>query len=237
MKKYNRHFTLVEMLTVVAIIGILAGLIIPTVVISQKKGRVTQAKTDISSITTALKQLKTDYGRILVKSSSGDYYAGSVAADKETFDCSGLHTGNHTVAKLSGDSYDAFIAELSVPKNSVLTALSAANQKLCINRRRKVYLDPQGGFNPAEAYTTDANKEKLYRDPWGSPYVVYIGVDTSHEIKISGNSKYIAAETAVYSFGPNGTDDKGCNVELESCIYSADSSNHKNHDDIASWNL
>ena len=48
MKKYNRHFTLVEMLTVVAIIGILAGLIIPTVVISQKKGRVTQAKTDIS---------------------------------------------------------------------------------------------------------------------------------------------------------------------------------------------
>ena len=40
MKKQIKNFTLVEMLTVVAIISILAALVIPTVIIAQNKGRV-----------------------------------------------------------------------------------------------------------------------------------------------------------------------------------------------------
>ena len=237
MKKHARHFTLVEMLTVVAIIGILAGLIIPTVVISQNKGRVTQAKTDISSITTALKQLKTDYGRILVEESS-KYYAGAAEASSTTFKYKpdGSNEKEFTVAGLTGNSYNAFIAELSVPKNQKLTD-TGVNKKHCINRRRKVYLDPKSGFDPSKAYDDAANLDKLYRDPWGTPYAIYVSTETSLAIQVPGNAKITAAETAVYSFGPNGTDDKGCNVELDACQYTADSGNHKNHDDIASWNL
>ena len=238
MKKYNRNFTLVEMLTVVAIIAILAGIIIPTVIIAQNRGRITQAKTDISSIMTALKQVKTDYNRLLIKDGS-NYYAGNVQASTETFTCSGGHTGSntHTVAKMTGDAYNALIAELSAPKNSNLPAPGNTNFARCFNKRRKTYLDPKNGFNPAESYASTANLEKLWRDPWGSPYAVYLGVETSHEMKISGCSSVIPGDIAIYSFGPNGTDDKGCSSELNACINSSDSTNHKLHDDISSWNL
>ena len=43
----------------------------------------------------------------------------------------------------------------------------------------------------------------------------------------------IAAKAAGYSLGPNGKDDGGCNVDLNTCISSGD---HKLHDDIATWN-
>ena len=135
MKKTIRRFTLVEMLTVVAIIGILAGLIIPTVIIAQNRGRETQAKTDISSIMTALKQLKSDYNRCLVRTNTSEFYIGGVniASNKVTnFSCN-LHPSNqtHYVARLDGTAYNAMIAELSAPKNETLRNLSAANQARC----------------------------------------------------------------------------------------------------------
>lgn len=259
MKKRISRFTLVEMLTVVAIIGILAGLIIPTVIIAQNRGRETQAKSDISSIMTALKQLKSDYNRVLVRDGS-NYYAGGVqvpSANIQDFVCSICPSSlppaqrRHNVVRLTANTnyesngnpgpYDALIAELSAPKNSVLTGLSAANQRRCINRRRKVYLDPKNGFAPTANYDSGANREKLWRDPWGNPYVIYVGVDADHLMAMPNtNTQQIASGLAVYSFGPNGTDDGGCNASLDACISSITgngSGNHKNHDDIASWNL
>ena len=221
MKKNIKRFTLVEMLTVVAIIGILAGLIIPTVIIAQNRGRETQAKTDISSIMTAIKQVKTDYnGKILAGS---DYTINKDVKAGESSD----------VCTISGDKTDTFIAELSVPKNSALDQTA----KTRINKRRKTYLTPKSQFDPTKDYNSDANKEALYRDPWGSQLTIYIKVKNTDELTIPDTSKTIASDVAIYSWGPNAADDKGCNSALDACIYSSDSSNHKNHDDIASWNL
>ena len=254
MKRRHNNFTLVEMLTVIAIIGILAGLVIPTVIIAKNRGQVTQAKTDISSIMTALKQVKTDYSRILIKDGS-NYYAGDQEINSVEFKC-GTSGHSHSVCQFptlkdnleeikdgKTNSYDALIAELSVPKNKTLLA-NDINKKHLFNRRKKVYLDPKNGFDPTAEYTTDANKEKLYRDPWGNPYTIYINPTSGSEIGIPGTKSpdgnynlTTVNDIAIYSWGPNGTNDCGCNVELESCIKSGDSDNHKNHDDIASWNL
>ena len=216
MKTQSRRFTLVEMLTVVAIISILAALVIPTVIIAQNRGRVTQAKSDISSIMTAMKQLNSDYSRILL---NGGGINGSSKASVSS-----------NIATISGDTYDAFIAEISVPKNGKLSQTASTR----INKRKKVYLDPKNGFDPTKDYNNAVNTEKLWLDPWGNRYTVYVKLAETSELAVPGTSKTIASEMAVYSFGPNGEDDKGCNVELDSCISSG---NHKNHDDIASWNL
>lgn len=215
MKKQFKRFTLVEMLTVVAIISILAALVIPTVIIAQNRGRVTQAKSDIASIITAMKQLKSDYNRILL--SNGIINGTSKASLSDS----------GKLATISGDEYDVFIAEISAPKTSGL----GTDAKKRINKRKKVYLDPKSSFDPTKSVSD--NKDNLWRDPWGSAYVIYVKLEETDKLAVTA-SKTIASDMAVYSFGPNGEDDKGCNVELDVCIGSG---NHKEHDDIASWNL
>lgn len=219
MKRTIRKFTLVEMLTVIAIIGILAAIVVPAVILARQRGLVTSAQSDIKSIMTALKQLDSDYGKALKKDGSS-YKIGDKTASTSS-----------DVATLTGDAYNAMIAELTVPKNSAFTS----THPVSVNKRKKVYLDPRKEFDPGAAYTGQTGT--LWRDPWGNPYVIYIKVTRDDQLAIPSTGKTIPGNYAVYSFGPNATDDKGCNADLEDCIYSGESGNHKNHDDIASWQL
>ena len=210
MKKYRHNFTLTEVLTVIAIIGILAAITTPVVIMSRDRGRVAQAQGDISAIITALKQMEADYHKVLGKDNKIGGKSVTVASD---------------IATVNGDAYDAMIAELSVPKNTGLT--------VSVNKRKKIYLDPKKEFDPSAAYT--GQTAALYRDPWGNPYVVYIKVTRDEQLAIPDTSKTIPGNFAAYSWGPNGTDDKGCNADLENCIKTGDTSNHRDHDDVASW--
>ncbi len=238
MKKFIRRFTLVEMLTVIAIISILAGLVIPVVVIAQERGRETQAKSDITALMSALKQLDTDYGRMLKKDGS-DYKIGDQKATLSKSDVlksdGTTSEKDNSLARISSkeeDTYNAFIAELSSPKNKKLDG------KISVNRRKKMYLEPKKGFDPTDDYDkNDAQKATLWRDPWGNPYTIYIKLTRDSFIQLPDSTKKVASDIAIYSLGPNGTDDKGCNVALDSCVNSGDSANHKLHDDIASWDL
>ena len=64
MKK--RYFTLVELLVVVGIVVILAGLVLPAVIGGAQQGRITQAKSDMKAIQMALAQMDQTYSRMLV---------------------------------------------------------------------------------------------------------------------------------------------------------------------------
>lgn len=211
--KKRHNFTLVEMLTVIAIIAILAGIVTPVVIISKQRGLKSRAESEITSIISALKQLDADYGKVLKKTATANTYEiGSQTV-----------TAADNIATVTGTVYDAMIAELSAPKNSGLT--------ISVNKRKKVYLEPQKGFNPAEAYTGQTGL--LYRDPWGNPYKIMVKVTKDDELKLNA-AKTIVGNYAVYSFGPDKKDNNGCSADLDVCISTGD---HKNHDDIASWNL
>ena len=224
MKKQRHNFTLTEVLTVIAIIGILAAITAPVVIMSRDRGRVAQAQGDITAIITALKQLEADYHKVI---GTGNKFGNTDTG------ISVPSTGTHKdIATVTGNGYDAMIAELSAPKNTGLT--------VSVNKRKKIYLDPKKEFDPSQNYNAvDAgnnidNKAALYRDPWGNPYVVYIKVTRDEQLAIPGTSKTIPGNFAAYSYGPNGTDDKGCNADLENCISSG---THRDHDDVASWNI
>jgi len=61
-KRIEAGFTLIELMVVVVIIGILAGLIMPRIMGSDDKAREAKAKIQIESLETALKLYKLDNG-------------------------------------------------------------------------------------------------------------------------------------------------------------------------------
>ena len=222
MNKRNK-FTLVELLVVIGIITILAGLILGAVSIAQSSGRTTQAKSDMASIIMALRGVETTYGKIMNNSKKFDGFAPGTETSTSTDDTWRFGKGGSERQK----AYDALIAELSVPKNKSFTAGDHN-----INTRKIVFLEPRSTFNPKEKYTDQT--DKLWRDPWGNRYIIYIHSTGDKYIKVSDGSR-VASDIAIYSFGPNGADDLGCHSDLDTCIKGSDEENHKTHDDITSW--
>ena len=220
--KQKQTFTLVELLVVIGIIAILAGLVIPAVIRAQQQGRITQAKSDMATILLALKGVESTYNKMVNGDSSFD---GETAKTDEDFpNCIILGGGNDT----SVDAYDCFIAELSVPNK-----VSTPN----INKRKIKFLDPSPKFDPTienyKANTDEAAKENrkhLWRDPWGNRYVIIINTQLKDEIpNPADTNKSLATKAIVYSYGPNGKDDGAKNI-----LYDVGSPT-STCDDIASW--
>ena len=246
MKKQG--FSLVELLVVIGIISLLAGLMIPAVMSSKAKGMVTQAKADMSAIKMALLGVERDYKTIFKADSSGDcaFYKlsdSSGSSKKVNTSVSGLPTGKKQLVlggtdnKFSDksvsnmvDGYYGMIAELSVPKD-------VTKDHVNINKRLVKYLDPRADYARGEDAT-------MWQDPWGNPYVVMIDSDYDGKVYIplqdekvnKGDIKNLSSDKKclelsgkvfLYSLGPNGEDDGS---------FSADSVGGKSMtDDIRSW--
>ena len=64
-RPYTPHaagFTLIELMVVIVILGVLAGLVLPRIVDQPDKARVVKAKMQMESLSMALKQFKMDNG-------------------------------------------------------------------------------------------------------------------------------------------------------------------------------
>ena len=214
----KRNFTLVELLVVVGIVAILAGLLTPAVIGAQQQGRITQARSDMATILLALKGMDGTYGKMVAKSGSGTgttYKFGDESWDEDKFNSEVKNV------KLDGPSqkakYYAFIAELSDPGNDKIKS------HLSVNKRKMKFLDPRPEYNPAKDYDDSTNQPHLWLDPWGNPYVILVNVDYSDEIvDPTDTSKLISGKAIAYSYGPDGEGNSTASAS-------------ENNDNVCSW--
>jgi len=78
---YSSAFTLVEMLVVITIIGILAGILVPVIARSKLKAKIAVTKVQIKELENAIKMYKSDYSRFPVpkdypRNNAGDFSIG-----------------------------------------------------------------------------------------------------------------------------------------------------------------
>ncbi len=220
----KRYFTLVELLVVVGIVVILAGLVLPAVIGGAQQGRITQAKSDMKAIQMALAQMDQTYGRILKVESGKVKFAtksGDTEVDEKDNNSSTIPTKYVKID--TDDAYDSLIGELTA--NARFKDGSTITYKY--NPRKIKFLETDSNFDAALDYNEGANQTNLWRDPWGKRYIVMINTDGNDRIvRPDDNTKYIMGKTAIYSYGPNGENDNGKN---------AAEGGDKLQDDIATW--
>ncbi len=174
-------FTLVELLTVIAIIAILMGLLFTAISGAMDNARRAEAGTIIKSVVNASKAYANDYGKYppideaLVEVTSGNstesYYA---YGDKE------LSNGK---AKLnSNEIFDVLRA---------IARDSGKNKDHVLNRRQQKYYSDgkkakdiavnktRGGFADGKEF---GDREGRFYDPWGTEFFVVLDADGNDEI-------------------------------------------------------
>jgi prepilin-type N-terminal cleavage/methylation domain-containing protein len=167
-------FTLIELLTVIAIIAVLMGLLFPAVNAAKEAGRKAQASADVKGIVTAAKSFQTEYGKYPMPTTA------SVAAGKDKL--------------FQGTGSPDWNAELIRVLRNVETVTSGT----FVNSRRISYMEPRMIKNTANRVAGVDPNNSCYYDPWGTPYLV--GVDYSYdgELKSADGGKP-AYTTAPYN--------------------------------------
>ena len=217
----HRLFTLVELLTVIAVIAILAGIAVPVVVGMQSKGRETSARADMNAIKMALTQFKADYSvwpQINPSSNQisnwDDITASGDLLIEAPFDKS--DSGNPFKASII--AYDRISQALTnnvvnaTEPDSLTNSASDSNKEKYHygNNKKKRYLDP-----PAKAIkfsTLSTDYEGFYKlDPWGRRYNIALDWNYNGKIDLDnaskkkfcrdGEKKPILGQILIYSYG------------------------------------
>ena len=166
MRNRRRNFTLVELLVVIGIIAILAGMLMAGIMYAPAKAQKAKAQAEITTLVNAIKQFESAYGVLPIPSGvSGD----NIVLEGKDY------------RKMIGILQDAVkeLQDLGNDDNNPWKGESDSNKDkdLKKNKRHSKFLDIQG------------NDPGQFTDPWGNDYYVVLDGDYNGKIvtdKIDG---------------------------------------------------
>jgi prepilin-type N-terminal cleavage/methylation domain-containing protein len=211
----NRAFTLLELLTVIAIIGVLAGLLFPAIKNALLRAEVAKAQQAVNGLATGFKSYYTEYGKWPIA------YSGTGPFSYEDF-----IVDQNLVALLSGQdpSSSTYLPtpnpaawKDSPPGGSYGSSPSATIQG---NTRKIVFLE----FKKA-----DLDSSGRFVDPWGKPYHFRLDVNYQNSIynpfSLQTSTYAVTNGLLIWSVGPDGQYDENGDVPPSAL----------NKDNVKSW--
>jgi len=163
---YQQGMTLIEVLVVIAIIGILAGILFPALATAQKKARIAKARKEMSDIKLAIESFKMQYSIWPMTSAArtagvpdftyGTYNIGSYAANESDV--------NPGLGYQANNSELMFILMNEVHPTYNPNYANNPQKKVFLNPPRDNQVDGGPGVGPS----------RIFLDPWLSPYIITI---------------------------------------------------------------
>jgi len=182
-------FTLVELLTVIAIIAILAALLLPVLSRAKVAAKKKQAQVEITQIVGAIQQYDSIYGRYPVSAN-----AQLNGANDVTYGCQITNNGvafPPVIPPPAPQSYFitnnaeviAILMDLTNYPDTTLGTTSNTNHQK--NPQQTIFLNPKmsGDAPRVFPYQPGVGPDLVYRDPWGNPYFITMDLNYDEQCK------------------------------------------------------
>jgi prepilin-type N-terminal cleavage/methylation domain-containing protein len=197
--------TLIEVIVVIVIIGVLAGLLLPVSGHPRVKAKIQQARIDMKNLQTAISTYETIYGNLPIADSdtNGDVSFGISSADIRGFQ------------KLNGTRLIASNSDLMIVLLDIDRGVNAGHK---LNPQKTVFIEPKR-VNDTKSLGVSTVDDQL-RDPWGNPYIITLDSNRDNQCRdaVYANAAVSQQSGGVGYNGLSSTNGNGTNFELKSDV-------------------
>jgi prepilin-type N-terminal cleavage/methylation domain-containing protein len=183
-RRASSGLTLVELLTVIAVIGILVAMLMP-ISGPRRPARIMQAKSEMQAIVQAVEAYDQEYGRFPMTSDEknaaarNDFTTGYVPNPQPNYTWPGAGTKGASFSFDNDSNLVAILMDLTVYSNGGPTC----NANHIYNSKQLKFLNAKlSGYDPTSNQPNPppgVDNTGVYRDPWGSPYVITMNASYS----------------------------------------------------------